>query len=174
MFRTFTVRNCKCQSNDVRDKLLSIIEAGCGTLDNFDALVSRDESALWVVEYYADWCGHCKAFKKGFEKAATNLEGLVKFGAVNAENNPSTTQAAGVQGYPSIKIYMPEATRNPYTGKIFKPAETYQGPRSARGMVDAATAAALISPPPDACSVNIFTPRRAASTLANAVVFGMS
>ena len=103
--------------------------------------MTADTKHVWVVEYYADWCGHCKAFKKGFEKAATNLEGLVKFGAVNAENNPSTTQAAGVQGYPSIKIYMPEATRNPYTGKIFKPAETYQGPRSARGMVDAATAA---------------------------------
>ena len=39
MFRTFTVRNCKCQSNDVRDKLLSIIEAGCGTLDDFDDLI---------------------------------------------------------------------------------------------------------------------------------------
>ena len=74
--------------------------------------MTADTKHVWVVEYYADWCGHCKAFKKGFEKAATNLEGLVKFGAVNAENNPSTTQAAGVQGYPSIKIYMPEATRN--------------------------------------------------------------
>ena len=94
-------------------------------MHRFPPQVTADTKHVWVVEYYADWCGHCKAFKKGFEKAATNLEG--RNSAVNAENNPSTT-AAGV-GYPSIKIYMPEATRNPYTGKIFKPAETYQGPR---------------------------------------------
>jgi hypothetical protein len=39
MFRAFTVGNCQCFSNDVRDKLLSIIEAGCGTLESFDSLV---------------------------------------------------------------------------------------------------------------------------------------
>lgn len=39
MFRSFTVGACKCYSNEVRDKLLTIIEAGCGTLDDFDALV---------------------------------------------------------------------------------------------------------------------------------------
>ena len=37
--RAFTVEACKCDSNDVLDKLLTIIEAGCGTLDNFDAFV---------------------------------------------------------------------------------------------------------------------------------------
>ena len=26
---------------------------------NFDKLVVRDDSALWVVKFYADWCGHC-------------------------------------------------------------------------------------------------------------------
>ena len=39
MFRTFRVRDCSCHSNDIRDKLLSIIEAGCGTLNDFDKLV---------------------------------------------------------------------------------------------------------------------------------------
>ena len=38
-FSSFTVSECRCHSNDTRDKLLSIIEAGCGTLDSFNALV---------------------------------------------------------------------------------------------------------------------------------------
>ena len=38
-FRAFTINECKCYSSDTRDKLLSIIEAGCGTLDDFDDLV---------------------------------------------------------------------------------------------------------------------------------------
>ena len=50
MFRTFTVGNCKCFSNDTRDKLLSIIEAGCGTLDAFDALVQALEISFTVED----------------------------------------------------------------------------------------------------------------------------
>ena len=38
-FKEFTVNNCQCYSSDTRDKLLSIIEAGCGTLDEFDTVV---------------------------------------------------------------------------------------------------------------------------------------
>jgi len=43
MFRAFTVDHCACFSSDVRDKLLCIIEAGCGKLENFDALVRATE-----------------------------------------------------------------------------------------------------------------------------------
>ena len=39
MFRTFSHANCKCYSDGMRDQLLTIIEAGCGTLDDFDAYV---------------------------------------------------------------------------------------------------------------------------------------
>ena len=62
--------------------------------DNFESTVTKDLKHLWVVEYYADWCGHCKAFAKGFGKAADNLNGLVKFGAVNADSAKKATQAA--------------------------------------------------------------------------------
>ena len=64
---------------------------------NFEATVAKDAKHLWVVEFYADWCGHCKQFAKGYQKAADNLKGLVKFGAVNADEAKGTMQAAGVQ-----------------------------------------------------------------------------
>ena len=47
----------------------------------------------------------------------------------------------GVQGYPTVRIFPPGAERNPYTGKVVKMGLDYQGPRSARGVVDAATKA---------------------------------
>ena len=109
--------------------------------DNFASEVTKDTKHVWVVEFYADWCGHCKQFAKGFEKAATNLQGIVKFGAVNADVHKKTAGANGVQGFPTVKVFVPgTGQRNPYTGKYFKPALDYQGPRTARGVVDFATA----------------------------------
>jgi len=109
------------------------------TDETFDTVMTADTSSVWVVEFYADWCGHCKQFAKGFEKAATNLQGLVKFGAVNADVAKSTMQAMSVQGFPTVKVFLPTAVRNPYTGKKYKEALEYKGPRSAKGVVEFAS-----------------------------------
>ena len=111
---------------------------------NFEEMVVKDTGAVWVVEFYADWCGHCKSFAKGYEKAAENLKGIVKFGAVNAGDQDTPNKAAGeygVQSFPTVKIFAPQTSRNPYTGKAYKEAADYKGPRTARGMVDGATKA---------------------------------
>merc|ERR1719502_123346 len=92
---------------------------------NFESEMMRDSKHLWVVEYYADWCGHCKQFAKGYAKAADNLKGIVKFGAVNADESQKTMQSAGVQSFPTVKVYLPETKRNPYTGKTMKTALDY-------------------------------------------------
>ena len=44
------------------------------------------------------------------------------------------------QSFPTIKVYPPEVTRNPYTGKMMKAAVDYQGARRARALVNFATA----------------------------------
>lgn len=103
--------------------------------------MTKDDKHLWVVEFYADWCGHCKQFKSDFEKAAAKLDGIVKFGALNADVHKKTGKAQGVNGYPTIKLYVPgTTTANPYTKKAYKPAVDYTGPRRARPVVDFATA----------------------------------
>jgi protein disulfide-isomerase A6 len=44
------------------------------TSTNFDRLV-KGSDAVWVVEFYAPWCGHCKSFAGEYSKAATALKG---------------------------------------------------------------------------------------------------
>jgi protein disulfide-isomerase A6 len=65
--------------------LLTIIVTGCYALypsssdvveltpSNFDRLVIQSD-ALWIVEFYAPWCGHCQQFVPEYSKAATALK----------------------------------------------------------------------------------------------------
>ncbi len=39
---------------------------------------------LWIIEFYAPWCGHCKRLEPEWNKAGSNLKGEVKVGKVDA------------------------------------------------------------------------------------------
>lgn len=51
-----------------------------GTSSNFKRKV-LDNPGVAMVEFFAPWCGHCKALKPEWEKAATALKGIVSVGA---------------------------------------------------------------------------------------------
>ncbi|XP_054287575.1 protein disulfide-isomerase A6-like [Macrosteles quadrilineatus] len=87
------------------------------TESNFDKLVTQSDH-VWVVEFYAPWCGHCQQFVGEYSKAAKALKGVVKVGAVNADDLGGRF---GVRGFPTVKIF--GANKN-------KP-EDYSGARTA-------------------------------------------
>uniref|UniRef100_A0A1A7XKD1 Protein disulfide-isomerase A6 n=1 Tax=Iconisemion striatum TaxID=60296 RepID=A0A1A7XKD1_9TELE len=97
------------------------------TSSNFNREVIQSDS-LWLVEFYAPWCGHCQSLAPEWKKAATALKGIVKVGAVDADQHKSLGGQYGVRGFPTIKIF--GANKN-------KPEE-YQGGRSSQAIVDGA------------------------------------
>ncbi|ESZ92742.1 hypothetical protein SBOR_6854 [Sclerotinia borealis F-4128] len=99
---------------------------------DYDRLIAQSNYTS-IVEFYAPWCGHCKTLQPAYEKAAKNLAGLVKVAAVNCdeESNKAFCGGFGVQGFPTLKIVKPGS-------KSGKPVvEDYNGPRTAKGIVDA-------------------------------------
>ncbi|CAM0136133.1 hypothetical protein VKS41_005474 [Umbelopsis sp. WA50703] len=104
------------------------------TAQNFKEEVMNN-GHLVAVEFYAPWCGHCQRLAPAWKKAAGNLNGLVKVGAVDCDqdsNKPLCSQY-GIQGFPTIKLFAPSSDP---TKKATKRPTDYQGPREAKPIVD--------------------------------------
>ncbi|GAA0154747.1 chaperone [Lithospermum erythrorhizon] len=94
------------------------------TPSNFKSKVI-DSNSVVIVEFYAPWCGHCKALTPIWEKVATILKGVARVAALDADAHRSLAQEYGIEGFPTIKIFVPG-----------KPPMTYQGARDAKPIVE--------------------------------------
>lgn len=64
-----------------------------------------DENSVIAVEFYAPWCGHCKALAPEWEAAATQLKGKVAVAKVDCTKEQALCQKYEIQGYPTLKLF---------------------------------------------------------------------
>ena len=71
------------------------------TDENFQAEAMESDIPV-MVDFYADWCGPCKAMAPMIEQLAEEYAGKVKIGKLNAEENPDTAEQFDIMSIPTF------------------------------------------------------------------------
>jgi len=58
-----------------------------------------------LVDFWASWCGPCRAMAPEFEKAAAVLEPGMRLGKVSTEEAPALAQELGIRSIPTLTLF---------------------------------------------------------------------
>jgi thioredoxin 1 len=84
------------------------IMAGVGVLEvndaTFDQEVLKSEQPV-LVDFWASWCGPCKAIAPAVDAVAVKFAGQLKVTKVNVDQNGATPSRYGIRGIPALLLF---------------------------------------------------------------------
>lgn len=86
---------------------------------NFDEEVLKSDTPV-LVDYWAEWCGPCKAIAPHLDALAPEYAGKVKIVKMNMDENPNTPPKYGIRQIPTLMIFKNGAVEATKLGAMSK------------------------------------------------------
>jgi len=74
------------------------------TVVNWEQEVLQSEVPV-LVDFWAPWCGPCRALAPTIDKIAEQFAGKVKVGKLNTDDNPDLAVRYGISGIPQVLLF---------------------------------------------------------------------
>ncbi len=71
---------------------------------SFEQDVLGSESPV-LVDYWAEWCGPCKAIAPILDEIAEEYDGKLRIAKLNIDDNPVTPPKFGIRGIPTLMLF---------------------------------------------------------------------
>ncbi|KAM6210920.1 protein disulfide-isomerase TMX3 [Sarcoramphus papa] len=138
----------RCGGREVRGSgegwglVAHVVASSAGFVEDLDESFKENrKDDIWLVDFYAPWCGHCKKLEPVWNEVGIEMKNMgspVKVGKMDATSFSSIASEFGVRGYPTIKLLKGDLAYN------------YRGPRTKDDIIEFANRVAgpLIRPLP--------------------------
>jgi thioredoxin 1 len=89
------------------------------TKDNFEQVVTGNDTV--IVDFWAPWCGPCRAFAPTFEAISEKYPGIV-FAKVNTEDEPELAGQFEIRSIPTLMVFREKVLLFSQPGALPAPA----------------------------------------------------